>query len=86
MEGEAVADMRKKIDTRKMSFSDWKKRSKRYQKMMTCRCIQFSDAEEVTQAAYKAGERHGRKDVEEIAKNAIELRESLRYNGTELRG
>jgi hypothetical protein len=51
-----------------MSFADWKKRSKRYQRMMGCSYIQFDDAEEVTLAAYKAGERKGRKDAEEIAK------------------
>jgi hypothetical protein len=63
-----------------MSFADWKKRSKRYQRMMGCNCIQFSDAEEVTRAAYKAGEWQGRKDAEEIAKNAIKLRDTLRSN------
>lgn len=57
-----------------MSFADWKKRSKKYQDTMRMHGIGRSDAEELAQAAYKAGEREGRKADEEMAKQAIELR------------
>jgi len=56
-----------------MSFADWKKRSKRYRDMMVGHGIGRADAEEVAQAAYKAGERDGRKQVEAIAENVAEL-------------
>jgi hypothetical protein len=56
-----------------MSFADWKKRSKRYHSMMAGHGIGRADAEEVAQAAYKAGERDGRKQVEAIAENCVGL-------------
>lgn len=56
-----------------MSFANWKKRSKRYHDMMAGHGIGRADAEEVAQAAYKAGERNGRKQAEASAGNAIGL-------------
>ena len=56
-----------------MSFADWKKRSKRYHDMISGHGIGRADAEEVAQAAYKAGERDGRNQVEVVAGNAIGL-------------
>jgi len=61
-----------------MSFADWKKRSKRYAEMMKRQAYYRRDVDECCQAAYKAGERQGRKDAEEMAKRAIILREKLR--------
>lgn len=58
-----------------MSFADWKKRSKLYQ-VFKDRAIRYGIGyEEVARAAFKAGEREGRKDTEEIARRAIVLRE-----------
>ena len=62
-----------------MSFADWKKRSKQF----TDLCGRFGQThlgaiETACQAAYKAGEREGRKQVEEVARNAIALREALK--------
>lgn len=60
-----------------MSFDKWmKSKNPKYKK---------SDDTVITRAlrmAYAAGERQGRKDVEAIAKNAIELREKLKAGGT----
>ena len=61
-----------------MTFAEWKKRSKVF--------LMFRDRAEnygiglnnCCQAAYKAGERQGRKDVEDIAKRAIVLRDLAR--------
>lgn len=53
-----------------MSFAMWVKRSK-----LVKQDKHFCEVKELCQAAYKAGERDGRKQVEEIAKRAIELRE-----------
>lgn len=55
------------------TFSEWKKRAKLDTYM--------KDNAEIMRAcelAYKAGERQGRKDAEDIAKRAIELREILK--------
>jgi len=62
-----------------MSFADWKKRSKQFTDLYG----RFGQAhlvaiETACQAAYKAGERQGRKDAEAVAMNAIELREVMR--------
>ena len=63
-----------------MAFSDWKKKSKLF-KMFKERAERFGIGyEEVAQAAYKAGERDGRKQVEDIVENAIKLRELMRSN------
>ena len=63
-----------------MAFADWKKRSKLFQ-MFKERADQFGIGyEEVAQAAYKAGERDGRKQSEAVAENAIKLREIMRPN------
>jgi len=64
-----------------MSFADWKKRSKQFTDLYG----RFGQAhlvaiETACQAAYKAGERQGRKDAEAVAMNAIELREVMRSN------
>jgi len=58
-----------------MSFADWKKRSKVYQIYKTHAERYGHDV--VAQAAYKAGERKGRKDAEAAAQRAIELRARL---------
>jgi hypothetical protein len=71
-----------------MAFADWKKRSKRFcdivQRALYGR-VGAKDLHEVLQAAYKAGERQGRKDAEALAMNAVELRDALRSNA-ELKG
>jgi len=59
-----------------MSFADWKKRSKIFtktQRQLNC----YSPVTNVCRAAYKAGERDGRKQAEEAAKNAISLHELM---------
>jgi len=56
-----------------MSFAAWKKRSKRYRDMMDGHGISRADAEEVAQAAYKAGELDGRKQVKAVAENEAKL-------------
>jgi len=61
-----------------MSFTDWKKLSKTFA-ALNARVYQHGLVE-VCQAAYKAGERQGRKDAETIAANAIALRDDLRSN------
>ncbi len=67
-----------------MGFADWKKRSKRYKEISeSLRGLgQSGLLEEICQAAYKAGERDGRKQVEDVAKNAIGL--ASRLNTTQL--
>ena len=60
-----------------MSFATWKNESYLY-KLCTDRAAQYGIVyEDICQAAYKAGERQGRKDAEEMAKRAIELRELI---------
>jgi hypothetical protein len=60
-----------------MSFADWKERSKLY-KAFKGRAERFGIGyEEVAQAAYKAGERQGRKDAEWACVAALELRDKL---------
>lgn len=61
-----------------MSFSEWKNRSKLYQ-AFKCRADRLGIGyAEVAQAAYKAGERDGRKQAELAAEQAIKLRELVR--------
>lgn len=68
-----------------MTFAEWKSKSGTYQKVYYRNSP--GDILLVCQAAYKAGERDGRKQVEAIAKNAIELREiSKQSAGTERGG
>lgn len=53
-----------------MSFADWKKRSKLYQTFVS-RAVRYGIGyEEVAQAAYKAGERDGRRQAERSGKAA----------------
>ena len=61
-----------------MSFAKWKKRSLLYFHTEGFSRINREELEKVSQAAYKAGERQGRKDAEEMAKRAIVLRELCR--------
>jgi hypothetical protein len=62
-----------------VSFADWKKRSKQFTDMYgRFGQTHLGAIETACQAAYKAGERQGRKDVEAIAMNAIALREKLK--------
>jgi hypothetical protein len=58
-----------------MTFAQWKGNSATYQKVYYRNSP--GDILLVCQAAYKAGEREGRKQVEQIANQAIELRELL---------
>ena len=56
-----------------MAFADWKKTSKVFG-MFKARADNYGiGLVECCQAAYKAGERQGRKDAEERAMRAIEL-------------
>jgi hypothetical protein len=48
-----------------MTFSDWMKRSNIFTTTQR-RLSSYSDITDVCRAAYKAGERHGRKDAKEI--------------------
>lgn len=65
-----------------MSFADWKKNSKVYA-MFCDRADNYGiGLAECCQAAYKAGERQGRKDAEEMARRAIILRDKLAANVT----
>lgn len=57
-----------------MSFADWKKRSRLIAEI---HWIYQGDAERACQAAYKAGERQGRKDAKQVAMRAIELTSAL---------
>lgn len=60
-----------------MTFAEWKKKSKVFG-LFRSRADNYGiGLTECCQAAYKAGERQGRKDAEEMAKRAIELREML---------
>lgn len=56
-----------------MGFADWKKRSKACANVLTYSVPTRSNILRAMQAAYKAGEREGRKQVEAVSKNAIEL-------------
>lgn len=61
-----------------MSFADWKKRSEIYQRIvMGSHLFIRSDVVVVAEAAYKAGERQGRKDAELACVAALELRDKL---------
>jgi hypothetical protein len=53
-----------------MSFADWKKRNK---VLKAIHWAHQDQAQAACQAAYKAGERDGRKQVEAVAGNAIGL-------------
>lgn len=56
-----------------MGFADWKKRSTLYQSFKS-RAVRFGIAyDEVARAAYKAGEREDRKQVEAITENCVGL-------------
>ena len=64
-----------------MTFADWKKKSKVFGmlKERAERCgIGFQEG---CQAAYKAGERQGRKDIEDLATRAAVLRDLVRPCG-----
>jgi hypothetical protein len=56
-----------------MSFADWKKRSKVFTAALAYGRGPY-DVEAACQAAYKAGEREGRKQVETIAEQATAVR------------
>ena len=57
-----------------MSFADWKKRSKLFVEKVAYHNMRSwwasDDIEQVAKAAYKAGEREGRKQVEVLIENA----------------
>lgn len=58
-----------------MSFADWQKRSKLFTNLYgRFERAELSIIRTACQAAYEAGERQGRKDVEALAKQAITLR------------
>jgi hypothetical protein len=59
-----------------MSFAKWKKRTK----LLTVDRSSYAwhEAESIAQAAYKAGERDGRKQVEVMARAAIALRDKIK--------
>lgn len=55
-----------------MAFADWMKRSKIFtatQRRLNC----YSPITDLCRAAYKAGERDGRKQVEAVAENCVGL-------------
>ena len=56
-----------------MGFADWKKRSDAFNNVMTYSVPTRSNILRALQAAYKAGEREGRKQVEAVAENATRL-------------
>ena len=56
-----------------MGFADWKKRSEAFANVMTYSVPTRSNILRALQAAYKAGERDGRKQAEAVAANAVEL-------------
>jgi len=56
-----------------MSFADWKRRSEACANVMTHSVPTRSNILRALQAAYKAGERAGRKQVEAVAENATRL-------------
>lgn len=61
-----------------MSFSDWKKRSKLFVEKVTYHNMRSGwasdDIEQVAKAAYKAGEREGRKQAEVLIENPNQWR------------
>jgi hypothetical protein len=60
-----------------MAYADWKKRSDIFCRLMArypCSGV-ASDIKAACEAAYKAGERQGRKDVEEIADRVQQYRD-----------
>ena len=61
-----------------MAFSDWKKRTTAFERYLPRGY--HAMAELVAHAAYKAGERDGRKQAEAVAEQAIKLRELMRSN------
>ena len=63
-----------------MGFADWKKRSEAFANVMTYSVPTRSNILRALQAAYKAGERDGRKQAEAVAEQAIKLRELTRSN------
>ena len=56
-----------------MGFADWKKRSEAFANVMTYSVPTRSNILRALQAAYKAGERDGRKQVEALAYNGARL-------------
>lgn len=62
-----------------MSFADWKKSNKVMDKYIPDGYKAMAYV--VAQAAYKAGERQGRKDVHDIALNATDLRRLIEMRG-----
>ena len=59
----------------RMAFADWKKRSKLFQNTRARNRPDQIDS--VCEAAYKAGERDGKKQAEEAAERAIELKKLM---------
>ena len=62
-----------------MAFADWKSRSKLFANTQR-RLNAYSPITDICRAAYKAGERDGRKQAEVVAEQAIKLRELMRSN------
>ena len=60
-----------------MSFANWKKKSYLYNLCKDRAELEGIGYEDACHAAYRAGERQGRKDVEALAIRVIELRELL---------
>ena len=58
-----------------MSFVKWKTRTKTFRHIPL---TNYADVVRACQAAYKAGERDGRKQVEVMARAAIALRDKLK--------
>lgn len=56
-----------------MGFADWKKRSEAFANVITYSVPTRSNILRALQAAYKAGERDGRKHAEAVTANAVEL-------------
>lgn len=61
-----------------MAFADWKKRTTAFERYLPRGY--HAMAELVAHAAYKAGERDGRKQAEVASEQAIKLRELMRSN------
>jgi hypothetical protein len=59
-----------------MSFANWKKKTKTLNEILW---LNRKAVERACQAAYKAGERDGRKQVDVMARSAIKLRDTLKY-------
>ena len=57
-----------------MSFAKWKKRTR----LLRNEDLNWIEVEHACQAAYRAGERDGRKQVEVMARAAIALRDKLK--------